>query len=77
MDKWVELALSCGFDKAVPLGIGTLQVRKDVRDMCAADKCHAYDKNWTCPPNCGTLEECGERLRSYSLGILVQTVGVL
>lgn len=48
-----------------------------VRDMCAADKCRAYGKNWTCPPACGTLEQCAARMASYERGILLQTVGHL
>ena len=48
-----------------------------VRDACAADKCQAYGKNWTCPPYCGTLEDCTERIRSYSRGFLLQTIGTL
>lgn len=75
MDKWIALALEMGFSCAVPLDIGTLQPLQDVRDMCASDKCRAYGKNWTCPPYCGTLEQCGERIRTFSRGILLQTVG--
>jgi len=48
-----------------------------VRDMCAADKCRVYGKNWTCPPAIGTLEACGAQMQSYSHGILLQTVGYL
>ena len=35
------------------------------------------EKNWSCPPGCGTLEECEARVRQYTHGILVQTVGNL
>ena len=45
--------------------------------MCASDSCHKYNKCWSCPPGCGTLEECEQRVRKYKLGILVQTVGQL
>ena len=45
--------------------------------MCAADSCHKYNKCWSCPPGCGTLEECEKRVRKFKLGILVQTVGEL
>ena len=48
-----------------------------VRETCAEDKCHAYNHNWTCPPACGTLDECESRMRAYKRGILVQTTGVL
>ena len=74
MEKWIEKAIALGFSHAQPLDICTLQPRQDVRDMCAADKCGAYGKNWTCPPLCGSLEECAAKLQSYSRGLLLQTV---
>lgn len=77
MEKLIKMAMTNGFDYAVELDISTLISRKDVRDMCAADRCHVYGKNWTCPPNCGTLEECQQKLYSYSRGMLVQSVGQL
>ncbi len=75
MEQWIARALELGFSAAVPLRTDTLQPRADVRAMCSADTCRAYGKNWTCPPHCGTLDECEARLRSYSRGILLQTVG--
>ena len=72
---WIEKAKEMGFDAAVILDPGTLRAREDVRAMCAADKCGAYNKNWMCPPACGTVEECQERMRGYKTGILLQTVG--
>ena len=77
MENWISMALETGFTYAAPLNIATLIPRQDVRDMCAADKCGAYGKNWTCPPHCGTLDHCEEKIRSYSRGILLQTVGTL
>lgn len=74
---WAHRAKAWGFTAAVTLRGETLQSREDVRQMCAADKCRAYGKNWTCPPHCGTLEACGQRLKGCSTGILVQTTGQL
>ena len=54
-----------------------LHCRDDIRAMCAADTCRAYEKNWTCPPHCGTVEMCESRIRAPSHGILLQTVGHL
>ena len=54
-----------------------LTVREEVRDMCAADLCHSYGKNWSCPPACGSVEFCREQISRYSSGILVQTTGEL
>lgn len=72
-----ELAKSCGFTEAAPLDVATLQVEPEVRAMCAENKCHAYGKNWTCPPVCGTLEECAAQMQRYAHGILLQTHGEL
>ena len=74
---WVNIAQKCGFFAAYPLKIKTLIPRNDIRQMCAEDKCGAYGKNWTCPPYCGTLEECTAKLQGYKRGILAQTVGKL
>lgn len=72
---WIDQALALGFTVAVPLKTDTLTPREDVRDMCATDKCRAYGKNWTCPPHCGTLAECEAKIKQYSHGLLLQTVG--
>lgn len=74
--RWIQTALELGFSEAAPLQPRMLQPRQDVRDMCAADRCRAYGKNWTCPPYCGSLEACAERMHRYTAGILVQTVGI-
>lgn len=75
MDYWCKKAQALGFSHAVPMDTGKLTARQDVRAMCAADQCRAYGKNWTCPPHCGTLAACEEEMRSFTRGILLQTVG--
>lgn len=75
MKYWIGKAKEIGFDAAVAINPEILAAREDVRAMCAADKCGAYNKNWTCPPNCGTVETCQNKMRSYKKGILLQTIG--
>lgn len=75
MEKWIDLARELGFTHAAPLDVATLKPMDMVRSMCAEDKCRAYGKNWTCPPYCGTPEQCAEQLAGYRQGILLQTVG--
>ena len=77
MSDWIDFAKLLGFDVALPLKIETLKPMQAIRDMCASDKCKAYGKNWTCPPECGTVAECEAEMQSYRQGILVQTVGKL
>lgn len=72
---WIKKALEAGFTNAVELDCSTIEVRTEVRDMCAMNTCRQYGKNWACPPGCGTVEECKERIGKYKKGILVQLVG--
>ena len=71
------LAQQIGFEHCGPLDPVTIELKEEVREMCASGKCAMYDKRWSCPPGCGTLEECREFLSGYTHGILVQSVGEL
>lgn len=70
-----DLAKEAGFSACAPLDIATIELKPEVRDMCASNSCGQYGKRWSCPPGCGTLEECATRLKNYDRGILVQTYG--
>lgn len=70
-----RIAAESGFSHWTALDVGTIELKSEVRDMCAVNTCGMYGKRWSCPPGCGTLEECGDKLRGRTLGILVQTVG--
>ena len=54
-----------------------LAVREEVRDMCAADKCHAYGTSWACPPACGDIWDFQRRMHEHSTFSVVQTVAEL
>lgn len=75
MDKAISQALAEGFSHAGVLNPATIVLKEEVRQMCAA--CAAYDTRWSCPPGCGTLEQCRERIGRYHQGFLVQTTGQL
>jgi predicted metal-binding protein len=76
-EKLTDLAKSVGFDDAGALDVSKLEFLQEVRDMCAADKCQKYNRSWSCPPAAPSLEEMRERVKKYSNGLLVQTVGHL
>lgn len=71
------LAEEIGFEHTGNLDPATIELKEEVRQMCASGKCAVYDKRWSCPPGCGTLEEYRELLKGYTRGILVQSVGEL
>jgi predicted metal-binding protein len=66
-----------GFSVVAPLDADTISIMPDVRGMCKSGNCGVYGKKWSCPPACGTLEECEKKVRGYHKGILVQTIGQL
>ena len=74
---WIKLAEDIGFEGVCSLNMESLRVLPEVREMCAADRCKAYGTRWTCPPGCGTPEQCQVRMERYGSGILVQTVRTL
>ena len=74
-EKLAAIAEESGFTAWAPLDVSTIELMTDVRDMCAVNTCGMYGKRWSCPPGCGTLEECAQRLKGFERGILVQTYG--
>lgn len=77
MEELKKLGEAQGFSHVVFLDCSTLELREEVRRMCEANTCHMYGKCWSCPPGCGTLDECREKVSRYHEGIIVQTVGEL
>ena len=75
MEELLALAKQSGFSQAAALDASDLEARTEVRDMCAADRCHAYGRCRSCPPACGTLEQCQAQMHRYKRGILLQTTG--
>ncbi|MDO4521772.1 MAG: DUF2284 domain-containing protein [Eubacteriales bacterium] len=77
LEKIMELAKKQGFSEVGALDCATIELLPEVRSMCEQNTCHRFGNCWSCPPGCGTLEECEEKLRGFRRGILVQTVGEL
>lgn len=48
---------------------------KEVRNMCTDNRCNMYNKNWGCPPACGTIEEITEKARGFTYGMILQMTG--
>lgn len=51
-----------------------LEPLEDVRKMCASDKCHNYDRSWSCPPVCGTVDDYVERFSNFEKCMVFETV---
>ena len=64
-----------GFHEAGALNMSALEFMPEVREMCESDRCKNYNRCWVCPPACGTIEEISEKIKNYSGGIIVQSIG--
>ncbi len=71
--KLEERAKELGFSHIGPLDPKTIVLKQEVRDMC--QPCARYNKCWSCPPGCPSLEENRETVGKYTRGILVQSTG--
>ncbi|MCF0230482.1 MAG: DUF2284 domain-containing protein, partial [Parasporobacterium sp.] len=70
-----RIASECGFTTVADIDTATLKSLPEVRDMCEVNTCGKYGVNWACPPGCGSIDECSDKMKKYSKGILVQFVG--
>jgi len=73
LDELIKEAEAMGFSHVGTLNVEALEPIPEVRDMCAENKCGRYGHSWSCPPACGTIEELGAKMHTYSRGIIVQT----
>ena len=69
----IDELLGVGFEHAKFFDPAGLEFRQDVRDMCSADKCQNYNKNWACPPACGTVEDSVAKAKGYRQAVMLQT----
>ena len=73
--KAEQIAKDAGFKLMAFADAATIELKQEVRDMCAQNTCGKYGSNWACPPGCGELDECREKVSKYTWGIIVQTSG--
>jgi predicted metal-binding protein len=72
-----QLSRQNGFSYVAELCMEALKPMPEVRDMCASGRCQRYDRCWSCPPGCGTIEHAAKQMSQYAQGVIVQTVGKL
>lgn len=68
-EKMISLAEESGFSAAV-IGSGELRFQFEFRKYCEENLCGNYNRNYACPPCCGTPEEMKAATEGFS-GVLV------
>ena len=70
-----EAMVSLGATKAEVIPVSGIVLDKVFREICEGNGCGNFGGCWICPPYIGEIEDCMERVRSYSFGLLYQYVG--
>jgi predicted metal-binding protein len=73
MTDILTLAQENGFSHIGHADMTALVPLDEVRSMCSADRCGNWNKNWACPPACGTVDHARRVIARYNSGLLVQT----
>ena len=73
-DEFVNKALSTGFTNGVWLEELKIECEAGLREYCNPEGCPNHGNNWVCPPGCGSLEECAERIAGFDKGMLLQSI---
>ena len=75
--RMTDLALSLGAFRASVIPVESIETDAAFRDMCAANVCGNYGRNWKCPPDAGDIHELIAELRTCSYAMVYQTVSEL
>ena len=69
----IELAEASGFRAAM---ISTNEIVQDpsFRKFCEDNLCGKYNANYSCPPDCGTVEEVQQRLKAGKRALVLQSI---
>lgn len=77
LDGFAKEVIELGAFKANVIEVKDIQFEVRFRDMCASNVCGNYGKCWTCPPDCGEINEMISELSEYKYALVYQTVGQL
>lgn len=69
----LELARSEGFTSALTTPV-QIPVDEKFRTFCEENLCGQYNANYSCPPDCGTVEELHQKLLQEDKVLVVQTI---
>ena len=70
----LDLALELGFANAALVDTEELVFVPSFRPLCAENTCGKYGANYSCPPDCGTVEEMRGRVLRWRRALVLQTM---
>lgn len=73
-EKLIETAIVQGAFKAAVIPVCDISLDASFRTLCESNTCGKFGRCWTCPPDCGEIDELMESLKDYDLVLVYQTV---
>ena len=73
----IRAALSSGATKAAVIDGSKIVLSPEFRRICESNQCGGYGQCWMCPPEIGEIDLLMDQVRSYSKGLLYQTISPL
>lgn len=74
MEHLIDAALRAGATKATVIPVEQIVLSADFYKICESNGCGNFGRCWMCPPFLGDIEELMAKVRSYSHGLLYQTI---
>ena len=69
----IQLAMREGFSAVALMDVKDIVIDPMFRPFCEENLCGHYGANYTCPPDCGSVEEMRARLLSHERALVFQT----
>lgn len=69
----IRFAMREGFSAAALIDVKNIVIDPMFRPFCEENICGHYGANYTCPPDCGSVKEMEDRLRTYRRALVFQT----
>ncbi|MDD6212441.1 MAG: DUF2284 domain-containing protein [Clostridiales bacterium] len=75
MTEWDMCAAASkeDFTKVSLIDMAQIVIHQDYRLYCEENRCGNYNRNYGCPPDCGTAAEMENRARQYRRALVMQT----
>ena len=70
----LDHALALGFANAALIDTGDITFMPSFRPLCQENLCGKYGVNYSCPPDCGTVEEMRQRILRWPRALVMQTM---
>ena len=70
----LEQALGMGFANAALIDTGEITFVPAFRPLCQENLCGKYGVNYSCPPDCGTVEEMRAQVLRWPRALVMQTM---